>query len=383
MKGSRIAGHIARALSSLWMLGIVSMQGAPVRAPVIDVTDLYHPYQDVGDNFDLIAAYALPEVDLRAVVLDVTEAFRKPVADHPGMYPDPKGPREPGFIQVHQLNYIFNRNLPCGTGPFSAMKSPSDKMAELPAFQQQGVELILRTLRESREKVHILSFGSARPVAVAYNREPKLFRRKVARIHLCAGSSSPEFLEWNVQLDPHAIVCLLRSDLPVAIYPCGTKDGAFAYGPHNCFWQIADLEFVRQMAPPLRRYLAYSFNRSSRIDFLRAVEEAGAEEFAPEALKRPHNVWETCVWLEVTNRKLVRRADGHCRIIPASEILATDQVLPNDLRPCRIHVQDSGRFTFEMTKEKSNFLMYDRADPKLNERALREALPALYLAIRL
>jgi len=24
--------------------------------PVIDVTDLYHPHQDVGDNFDLVTA---------------------------------------------------------------------------------------------------------------------------------------------------------------------------------------------------------------------------------------------------------------------------------------------------------------------------------------
>jgi hypothetical protein len=31
------------------------------RTPVIDVTDLYHPYQDRRDIFDLVTAYALPE----------------------------------------------------------------------------------------------------------------------------------------------------------------------------------------------------------------------------------------------------------------------------------------------------------------------------------
>ncbi len=63
-------------------------QGSPVktqtgltRIPVIDVTDLYHPYQDVGDNFDLVAAYALPEIDLRAVILDAHDSFRKAVSD--------------------------------------------------------------------------------------------------------------------------------------------------------------------------------------------------------------------------------------------------------------------------------------------------------------
>lgn len=59
------------------------------------------------------------------------------------------------------------------------------------------------------------------------NRDMELFRRKVGRIHLSAGSCQPGFLEWNAVLDPHAIVRVLSSDLPVAIYPCGTRDGAF------------------------------------------------------------------------------------------------------------------------------------------------------------
>ena len=28
------------------------------KIPIIDITDLYHPYQDPGDNFDLMMAYA-------------------------------------------------------------------------------------------------------------------------------------------------------------------------------------------------------------------------------------------------------------------------------------------------------------------------------------
>jgi len=63
------------------------------KIPVIDVTDLYHPCQDIGDNFDLITAYALPEIDLRAVILDCTDEWRS-------------GSRlDPGFIPVTQLNY--------------------------------------------------------------------------------------------------------------------------------------------------------------------------------------------------------------------------------------------------------------------------------------
>jgi hypothetical protein len=324
----------------------------------------------------------LPEVDLRAVILDVSEAFRQPVARHPQLAEDRGGPREPGLIPVTQLNCLFNRNVPCAVGPFRMMRSPEDTMLEVPGFQQQGVELILKTLRESREPVEIVSFGSARPVAVAYNREPKLLARKVRRIHLCAGSSDPGYLEWNVALDPHAIVCLLRSPLPVAIYPCATQDGPFAYGPHNCFWRLPDLRVVERMQPSLRRYLGYAFSRSPRTDFLRALEEDLPADTMEKITGQSHNVWETAVWLNVSGRKLVKRADGRYRIVALGEVQPGDTVLPNELRPCRVRVQDNGRFTFELTRERSHFLIYDRGDPKENEKALCEALPAWYISLR-
>ena len=361
----------------------VSSSGAetrtPGRTPIIDITDLYHPHQDPGDNLDLIAGYALPEVDLRAVILDVTQEYREPTTEHQNpIYNDPTGPRDPGIIPVTQLNYIFDRDVPYGIGPFRRLKSPSDKALDMPKFQQTGVELIIKTLRESKEKVEILSFGSARTLAAAYNREPGLLRSKVRRVHLSAGASEPGFLEWNVMLDPQAIVCLLRSDLPIAVYPCGTKDGAFAYGAHNSYWLLPNLEFIGRMNPLLRGYAAYSFERSSRSDFLRVLDDPVPEDVMARIRARQHNVWETALWMQVSRRKLVRRADGHFRIVPEAEVKLSDTVLPNDLKPCTIKVNDDGTFTWATTDRRTNFLMYDRGDPKQNEAALREALPALY-----
>ena len=362
-------------IASCVLLALSAPTGAAepaLRRPVIDTTDLYHPPQDPGDNFDLLAAYALPEVDLRAVILDVTEKYRRP----------PEGPRDPGFIPMCQLNSLFGRNVPCAVSPYQAMKSPDDKMLDAPAFQQSGIRLLLDTLRQSAEKVDVLVFGSARSVAAAYNREPELLRRQVRRIHLSAGASSSDFLEWNVVLDPHAIVRLLRSDLPVAIYPCATKAGPFAYGPHNSFWKLPDLKFLDQMHPRLKAYLAYAFNRSNRSDFLRAVEEDPPPGAMRAIVGHAHNVWETAIWMQVADRRLVRRADGHFRIVPAADVKPGDVVLPNELRPCRVQVRDNGGFTFELTDGPANFWIYDRGDPHQNEQALRDALPALYLSFR-
>ena len=71
------------------------------KIPVVVITDLYHPYQDPGDNMDLIMGFGLPDVDLKAVLLDITDAFRKDTADHPTLWKDPWTER--------------SRNYPCGT----------------------------------------------------------------------------------------------------------------------------------------------------------------------------------------------------------------------------------------------------------------------------
>lgn len=214
-------------------------------------------------------------------------------------------------------------------------------------------------------------------------------------IHLNAGTAAPNFQlgkdeganaitggEWNVALDPIAFVRLLRSDLPIALYPCATQDGAFAYGPHNTFWRLPNLHFVKQLDRRLRNYMDFAFGRAVRMDFLRAMDEEPPPDRDLPIYEKPHSVWETAVWMKVTGRRLVRRADGKHKLVSADELLPTDTVLPSRLRPARVQVRDDGRFLFELTDTPTNLLIFDRGDPHENERALREALPDLYLSIR-
>jgi len=343
--------------------------------PVIDTTDLYHPHQDVGDNFDLIAAYALPEVDLRAVILDVTEEYRRPTSGD-GIA------RDPGIIPVCQLNSIFGRSVPYATAPFQRMRSIHDPMLDAPAPQQAGVRLLLETLDRSDQPVNITVFGSARPVAVAYNREPDLMRTKTRMIHLCAGATEPGYVEWNAALDPHAFVRLLRSDLPIAYYPCATADGPFAYSEHSCFWLLPDLRFVRQMDPRLQSYLAYAFTRSARPDFLCAMDEPPTEQALASFVTRPHNVWETAIWAIIARRCVARDAEGHFRLLKENEIPQPGTELPNELLPCRLEALDDGQVRVQLTDEATTTSIYYRGDPRAHEAALREALPALYTSFQ-
>jgi len=311
------------------------------------------------------------------VILDVTQRFRQPVAEsETPEFRDPTGPRDPGFIPVIQLNCIFGRNVPCAAGPFSSMTSPQDKMLSAPAFQQLGVQLILDTLQRSDQKIDVLSFGSARPIAVAFNRAPDLLRQKVRCVHLCAGASSPDFLEWNVQLDPHAMVCLLRCDLPVPSTPAQPRTGPSPSVVTTATGSSRTSVSARN-ASATAGLPAFAFSRSTRMISC-DTSMWTALGVMNEIAKRPHNVWETAVWMQVADLRLVRRADGACRIIPANEVKPADTVLPNELRPCTVKVSDKGLFGFELTEKPTKFRIYDRGDPVENERALRQALPVFY-----
>jgi hypothetical protein len=116
---------------------------------------------------------------------------------------------------------------------------------------------------------------------------------------------------------------------------------------------------------------------------LAQFEETDGPPIDEKLLAKEHYVWETGVWLCVSGRKLVRRADGTHRIPPTAELLPTDRVLTNELHACEVSVRDDGIYEFRETVRPSKVQVYYRGDPRENERALCEALPALYLSYRL
>lgn len=78
--------------------------------PVIYCTDLFHPHDDPDDHFDLAALFALPELDVKAIILD---QGGKQVA-------------KPGSIPVSQLLQLTSRRVPFETGLAQKLTSPAD-----------------------------------------------------------------------------------------------------------------------------------------------------------------------------------------------------------------------------------------------------------------
>jgi hypothetical protein len=215
------------------------------RVPVIYCTDLFHPHDDPDDHFDLAAVYAMPELDIKGVVLD---QGRKQL-------------QRPGRIPVSQMNRITGRAVPAVIGLADPLKSPDDKALDQPAQFQEAVELIVRTLRTSAQPVSIATLGSVRDVVCAFNREPALFRTNVAMVLAFIGEASDEKLqEYNVGLDPQAFVGLMRSGLPVYWVPC-FDGGLWQNRGHASFWRATHRTLLERAAPEVIQYFIYALEK--------------------------------------------------------------------------------------------------------------------------
>lgn len=350
------------------------------KVPVVIITDLYTPAQDPDDNFDILIPFALENIDVKAVVFDVTEEYRKP-GDRNSTR------RDPGFIPVTQLNYLFDTDVPCGCAPFTLLESEDDTKSSASAFETKGIELLLDVLEKADRPVHIVSTGSCRPLAVAYNRNPKLMTSdKVACVHLVAGSSSDSFMEWNIGLDPIAASRVLKSDMKMALYPCATESGPFDLGQNNAYWSLRSLDFVFQMEPSLRNYCVYSMLSKTNIDYLSYLDAPLSEEdsvsFSSYWRDRTHgcrhHIWTLATWQQVAGLRLVSHPDGTATLLQKEDIEQDDILFEECLKYVDLSVKDNGLFSFTYSDTPTNVAIYYRADPQENERLMNIALPELY-----
>ena len=284
--------------------GWVAM-GAPAEAaravPVIYCTDLFHPHDDPDDHFDLATLYAMPELDIKGIVLDQGK----------------KQLERPGRIPVSQMNRITGRAVPAVIGLAAPLKSPDDKGLDQPAQFQEGVEFIVQTLRASPRPVCLATLGSVRDVVAAFNREPGLFRTNAAMVLAFIGEASDaKFQEYNVGLDPQAFVGLMRSGLPIYWVPC-FDGGLWQNRGHASFWRASHRALLGQAAPEVIQYFIYALEKegSDPLGFLsRPVEpERQARLFAGT-----RNLWCAAVLGVMSGREVVLDGGKWISVPPGS-----------------------------------------------------------------
>ncbi len=286
--------------------------------PVLYCTDLFHPHDDPDDHFDLATLYALQGVEILGIVLDQGMSGEQAL--------------RPGTIPVGQMNALTGRKVPVAAGLWPALKRPDDTGSDRGPERQGGVELILKTLRESPEPVVVLSVGSARDVVAAFNREPELCRKKIRRVGAFIGdASSPDFVEYNVMIDPQAYVGLLRSGLPVYWVPC-FDGGIWQNAGHASFWKAKHGDLLRGAPPELVQFFIYALEKETAdpAAFLRQPVDPGRQN---KLFAETRNLWCTAVFAALCGQSIVKAGEtwrvqpgGDASTVPANELFAFSPV---------------------------------------------------------
>ena len=251
--------------------------------PILYSTDLFHPHEDPDDHYDLACLFAMPEFDIKGVILDLGERQAK----------------TSGRPAVEQMMQITGRRVPVAVGLSQRLRTRDDKALDEPEQFQGAVKLILSTLRESPEKVTLFTTGSCRDVAAAFNREPALMKEKVRAVYFNIGRGPNERQdEWNVGYDPESYLRLFESGLPIYWCPCFGKDG------YETLYVADQTAVVGGCAPAVQNYFVYCLTKSKEdpIAFLKS---------GPHPLpKGPRNMWCTAPMLHAAGRKVYQRGPG-------------------------------------------------------------------------
>lgn len=345
---------------------------SPTRVPLVHITDLYHPPQDPDDQFDLATALALPEFDVRAVILDTTEKF---------LHAAPVGwdlDRDPGVVTVAQAGWLLGRSIPTAMGPLAALRDPGDTAEDRPRREQAGIELLISALAASPAPAVVSIVGSARVLTAAFNRDPELLRAKVRAVVINAGTTVNRALEWNVQLDIAAFVGLFRSGLPVHWYPCATEKGAFDRRPERgTHWRALHEVLLHDLKPVWKGWFAYGLTGSARGDFLRAMATMGRGAVWENVQKASRSLWSTGSLVMAAGRGLARTPDGW-RFRPVAEIEAAGwETWGWRLDPIEAEVSDGGQMEWRPAAGESHLQLFGRKPGVEYGTAMAEALNAL------
>ncbi len=280
-------------LSILTVLAFcVSAAGAGPKVPILYSTDLFHPHADPDDHYDLACLFAIPEFDIKGIILDLGAEQAK----------------QCGRPAVEQMMHVTARKAPCAIGLSRALTSRTDKALEQPAEFQGAVKLILSVLRDSPEKVALFTTGSCRDVAVAFNREPELLRQKVRAVYFNIGRGPNEPQEeCNVGYDPLSYLRLFESGLPIYWCPCFGKDR------FETLFEADQTAVVGSCSPAVRNFFVYCLTKSKAdpIAFLNA---------GPHPLpKGPRSMWCTAPMFHAAGRKIYERNPSDFVALPPDE----------------------------------------------------------------
>jgi len=323
---------ISVAVFVLLIVCRASLVGADAKVPVIYCTDLFHPHDDPDDHFDIACMYAIPEFDIKAIILDQGK----------------KQEERPGTVPISQLNAITGRNIPYAIGLAEKLERPEDTGEQQPDIYQKGVDTILAVLRESPAPVTIIAVGSLRDVAAAYNREPDLVRKKMHRLYAFIGEAQAKFQEYNVGLDVNAYRRVMNAGLPVYWVPC-FDGGIWSNEGDASFWQAKHADMLSEASPALLNFFIYMLLHKNAPEPVAALYEPVIPEERDKMLAEIRNLWCCAVFPYMAGRQYVQRGSTFLAV-PKAQVLSDDKIMePFSFLPVKVYIDEKGLEKYENT----------------------------------
>jgi inosine-uridine nucleoside N-ribohydrolase len=241
----------------------LALQKAGKKIPVIFDTDIG---SDIDDTWALLMLLNSPEFDVRLVVSDQKNCTYR------------------AKILAKMLEVCGRTDIPVGIGlhPGDGRDNQTDWVADYDLkkypgeVQEDGVDAIIRTVRQSKDPVTLIAVGPVTNLPEVLKRAPDVAEK--ARFVGMHGSvrkgygNSPKIsAEWNVRADPPALQAVFAAPWEKTITPldtCGNihlkgeryarihgsqTPGAKALMDNYRIWTIAQQKRGRKMADPAQR----------------------------------------------------------------------------------------------------------------------------------
>lgn len=300
------------------------------RTPVIYSSDLWFPHGDPDDHFDLLSLLSLPELDVKAVIIDYTmQANVKRTKIEKG----------PNFAAVEKAIKLFKREpVPVRSGLIEPLLSTEDDGRTRPEEEQHAIELIIEQMNAVQDKSAVLiTTGSVRDIYAAFNREPDLFKAKVKNIFISMGDSYgiTATTDTNVAKDIEAWKGLMVSGLPISWMPTNPSKRRGGTSRYVSYWHFVQEELLT--ASP------------------KSIQEFFLSEGIPLGLSqgRPvRSMWSTPAFIEAAGLECYE-VDGEIRWLSKEEVSnvkGAKLIYPYSFVPIRLQMKDNGEVIWEETE---------------------------------
>lgn len=229
------------------------------------------------------------------------------------------------------------------------LESPDDKGLKQSKEYQNGVALILTTLRTSKEPVTIISVGSLRDVAASYNRSPSLFKNRVNKLLIFIGEASLKgHVEYNVGLDNNAYIQIMNSGLPVYWVPC-FDGGQWQNNGRASYWRASHKDLLENVSNRVMNYFTYALLRNNEKNPVQYLDRKNNKDDREKVLLMNRNLWCSAVFPYVAGRRFVRQGERVISIPVNTSYDKDQEVKPFGFEEVSIFVDAKGNVLYEHT----------------------------------